>query len=63
VTAERSRPGCDEAAPTTTTVKVYRKEYPHGDEPIELALAAIGLALDIRDALRRLDDLLDGGAP
>jgi hypothetical protein len=30
------------------------------DDPIDLALAAIGYAIDIRDVVRRLDELLDG---
>jgi hypothetical protein len=31
-----------------------------GGDPVDSALTAIGFAIDIRDVLRRLSDMLDG---
>jgi hypothetical protein len=63
VTAKESRPGCDGTALKTTTLKVNRR-IPHHrhDDPIEQALAAVGFAIECRDVVRRLNELL-GGAP
>lgn len=53
----RSRPGAAQAA-----LKVHGKDYPKNNsaDSIDVALAAIGIGIECREIVRRLNGLLDG---
>jgi hypothetical protein len=56
------RTGADATGKVKTNATNVPAHVPSQDS-IDIALTAAGFAIDIRDAVRRLDELLNGAAP